>query len=324
MSLRKSLLLLAFPTVAVLVVTTVTLAEFLLTPPPTATTPGGPCLPTVLTSAGNSGQKTVSLNAAQLGIASRIIALGSQRGLAPRAWQVAIQAGMTESHLTNLPGGDRDSRGIFQMRPSAGWGTPEQVTNVDYEINTFYTHLQAVHGWQQMPPGDAAQAVERSAFPQRYQEWEVLATTLVARLGGVSDATGCASVNSSGDLAQRVIAFAMAQLGKPYQWGGTGPEVWDCSGLTQAAYQSVGIAVPRAAFQQYNAGSHVPYSQAAPGDLVFWADAAGNPAAIQHVAIYLGGGRVIQAPDVGQVVSISPVPSTGLVSMVTRPAALSS
>src|ERR671928_20018 len=120
----------------------------------------------------------------QRDIAEQIIAIGKQRGIPPRAWQIAIQAGMTESRLHNLHYGDRDSLGIFQMRPSQGWGTVAQVTDPVYEINKFYDVLVRVPGWETQRPGDSAQDIERSAFPARYHRWEPLAVNVISAVGG--------------------------------------------------------------------------------------------------------------------------------------------
>ena len=72
-------------------------------------------------------------------------------------------------------------------------------------------------------------------------------------------------------IAGRVIAYALAQLGKPYQWGGTGPDAFDCSGLTMMAYRAAGISIPRTSQQQWVFGKQIPASQVRPGDLVFFA-----------------------------------------------------
>jgi hypothetical protein len=110
-----------------------------------------------------------------------IISIGMQRNLPPAAWQIAIQAGMTESGLRNLNHGDRDSLGMFQMRPSMGWGTPEQVKDPIYAVNKFYDVMVKVPDWQSKRTGDVAQAVERSGFPDRYHKWEALAHELVTK-----------------------------------------------------------------------------------------------------------------------------------------------
>lgn len=86
------------------------------------------------------------------------------------------------------------------------------------------------------------------------------------------------------------IAFAKAQIGKPYRWGGTGPDAYDCSGLTGAAWKAAGVSLPRTSQQQYASGNKIPISQAQPGDLVFYGS-------LTHVALYIGNGTVIHAPN---------------------------
>jgi peptidoglycan DL-endopeptidase CwlO len=109
-------------------------------------------------------------------------------------------------------------------------------------------------------------------------------------------------------VAQAAIAAASTQLGKPYVYGGSGPDVWDCSGLTQWAYRQAGVELPRTAAQQYAAiATKVPLGALQPGDLLFWATDPADPATIHHVAIYLGGAQMLAAPHTGTVVQIQPV-----------------
>ena len=134
------------------------------------------------------------LNADQRAIAAQIIKIGKDRQLPPLAWQVAIQAGMQESGLANLTHGDLagpDSRGIFQMRFTMGWGTEAQLLDPVYTINKFYDVLTKIPNWQQLRPGDAAQAVERSAFPDAYDKWEAMAADLIKSVGDIADPSGC-------------------------------------------------------------------------------------------------------------------------------------
>lgn len=296
-----------------------------------------PCQATLGPWPGGGGEGGVA-DAARLGEESRavvgqIIQIGQGRDLAPRAWQIAIQAGMTESGLRNLNYGDRDSLGIFQMRPSMGWGTPAQLQDIDYQINKFYDVLLTVPGWDSMRPGDAAQKVERSAFPDRYHKWEAMAAYLVSTLGNVEDPTGCGT-GAASETAAKAIAAAEQWLGTPYAWGGgsidgpgrgtgrgAGVVGFDCSSLMLYAYHRAGITLPRVSYAQFHAGQHVPIAQVQPGDLVFWADSAGNPAAIHHVALYIGGNKVIHAPNSGDVVKISEIWQDELVQTVTRPGA---
>jgi peptidoglycan DL-endopeptidase CwlO len=100
--------------------------------------------------------------------------------------------------------------------------------------------------------------------------------------------------------AGRVLAYAEAQLGKPYQWGGTGPDAFDCSGLAMMAYRAAGITIPRTSQRQWAAGPRIPASQARPGDLVFFAGSDGTMTAPGHVGIVAGPGTMIDAPFTGQ------------------------
>jgi cell wall-associated NlpC family hydrolase len=114
------------------------------------------------------------------------------------------------------------------------------------------------------------------------------------------------------------IDWAKRQLGKPYVWGGTGPNSFDCSGLTQQSYLHAGVTLPRVAADQYNAGPHPSLAELEPGDLLFWATDISNPATIHHVTMYLGGGLMIAAPHTGTVVQIQPVYMSGFIG-ATRP-----
>jgi peptidoglycan DL-endopeptidase CwlO len=241
------------------------------------------------------------LDPEQRAIVEQIVAIGKQRGLPPRAWQIAIQAGMTESRLHNLHYGDRDSLGIFQMRPSQGWGSVAQVTDPVYEINKFYDVLVRVPGWETQRPGDSAQDIERSAFPARYHQWEPLAVNVIGTVGGDVTSYVRASCTTPlpapSEVAGRAIQYALGEVGKPYVWGATGPNSYDCSGLMLRAYESAGITLPRVARQQYWAGAQLPVRQAQPGDLVFWGYDRSNPDSIHHVAMYLGNGRMVEAAN---------------------------
>lgn len=111
--------------------------------------------------------------------------------------------------------------------------------------------------------------------------------------------------------AAGAIHFAQEHLGEPYLWGGDGtPEDggrFDCSGLTKAAYKSVGVTLPRVANDQYNAGPHPTRAELLPGDLVFFSDDLTNSRAIRHVGIYVGGGYMIDAPRTGAVIRFTPI-----------------
>jgi cell wall-associated NlpC family hydrolase len=136
---------------------------------------------------------------------------------------------------------------------------------------------------------------------------------------------GIARVHGS-EAIEYVIRRAGSQLGVPYSWGGgslTGPTAgvgdgadtvgFDCSGLMRYAFAGVGVLIPRFSGDQYNAGSHVPPSEAKRGDLIFY-----GPGGAQHVTMYLGGGQMLEASSLVGKVTVSPVRTAGMTPYVTR------
>lgn len=275
---------------------------------------------------GDGSARAGQLDQQQHANAALIISIGKERDLDPLAWQIAIQAAMTESGLRNVHHGDRDSQGLFQMRPSQGWGTEEQVTTPSYAINKFYDVLLGLHGWRDQAPGFVAQRVERSAFPDRYKQWTAMAAALIGGLGDVSDPTGCGPsagnrLPAPSGAAADAVDFALDQLGDPYVWGAEGPDAYDCSGLVQTAYSSAGVKLERVANDQFGDGAHLPVRDAKPGDLLFWAHDTANPVTIHHVAIYLGDGKIVEAPQTGIPVRVRKIDWNGpeLMPQAVRP-----
>ncbi len=272
---------------------------------------------------GGSGRTAVALTDEQRQNAATIIGVARQVGAPPRAWLVALATAMQESTLRNINYGDRDSLGLFQQRPSQGWGTPAQVTDPVYSTRIFIDRLLKVPNWERLPVTVAAQTVQRSAFPDAYAKWEGLAADLIAQLAGVADPTGCGPDSASlpEGAARTAIQFALGELGKPYVWGATGPHTYDCSGLILRAFQAAGIDLPRVSRDQFRSGGHVPVKQAQPGDLLFYATDPSDPATIHHVAMYMGDGRMVEAPYSGESVRVRPVPwgYSELVPLATRP-----
>jgi peptidoglycan DL-endopeptidase CwlO len=222
--------------------------------------------------------------------------------LPARAWVIALATAQQESGLRNLDHGDRDSLGLFQQRPSQGWGTPAQIMNPAYAATKFYEHLVQVPNWQTIPLTDAAQAVQRSAFPNAYAKWEPMAQALVEALVQALPGTGTITDTN----IRTAVEFAKQQLGKPYVWGATGPGAFDCSGLMLRAWQAAGVTLPRTSREQYYAGSYLPVNTAQVGDLIFYAYDIGDPSTIHHVAMYLGDGTIIEAQQTGVPVHIRP------------------
>ncbi|MFB8102154.1 MULTISPECIES: C40 family peptidase [Streptomyces] len=110
---------------------------------------------------------------------------------------------------------------------------------------------------------------------------------------GSGTGTGTGAGGSYATKAEKVLAFARAQIGKPYVWGASGPSSYDCSGLTQAAWREAGVTLPRTTWDQVKVGTRVATSDLQPGDLVFFYDD------ISHVGIYKGDGMMIHAPKPG-------------------------
>jgi hypothetical protein len=133
-------------------------------------------------------QKSFVPSAEQMGFAKTIIETGKKLGLPPRAWVIAIATALQESTLHNHghlgKRNDHDSLGLFQQRPSMGWGTPKQVTDPVYASTKFYKKLTRIKDWQELPLYRAAQKVQVSAFPKAYRKWEQQAGEIVQGLYG--------------------------------------------------------------------------------------------------------------------------------------------
>lgn len=121
--------------------------------------------------------------------AATIAAVGTGRGMPERAVAIALATSIQESGLRNIEHGDRDSLGLFQQRPSQGWGTKKQILDPTYAANIFYEHLAKVPDYTKLPLTVAAQRVQRSGFPEAYAKHEPDAALLAAALTGSSPAT---------------------------------------------------------------------------------------------------------------------------------------
>src|SRR3954463_8818175 len=132
--------------------------------------------------------RTVEVTPEQMGNAATITAVAVRRRLPARAATIAVATAIQESKLVNLDYGDRDSLGLFQQRPSQGWGTPEQVRDPVYAANAFYDVLVKIDGYRSMQITEVAQQVQRSAFPEAYADHEPDARVLASALSGHSPA----------------------------------------------------------------------------------------------------------------------------------------
>ena len=111
----------------------------------------------------------------------------------------------------------------------------------------------------------------------------------------------------AGPVARAAVRWALAQLGDPYRWGATGPDTFDCSGLTSSAYRAAGVSIPRVSRAQWGAGPHVALANLLPGDLIFYADNPSDPGTIHHVGMYIGNGLMVHAPHTGDVVRVASI-----------------
>jgi len=286
-----------------------------------AGTAGNGCL----TVAPVSPISAAGLDRDQLVNAQSIVAVGRQAKVPAYGWVVAIATAMQESGLRNLDHGDRDSLGLFQQR--AGWGSDSQRMDAAASALMFYTGghnsapgLLQIHGWESMPVSVAAQAVQRSAFPDAYARWQRLAEQVVSDPAVMSAVcTGGAGFVGDGSQGSGVFEAALAHLGTPYSWGGGGPNGpspgfgtgastigFDCSSLVQFAWQQgAGLALPRVTDAQAAGTAHLaPGAPLRAGDLLFFQDSSDPPGSYHHVGIYDGNGNMVHAPRTGRTVEV--------------------
>ncbi|MFF1490299.1 NlpC/P60 family protein [Streptomyces sp. NPDC058319] len=219
------------------------------------------------------------------------------------------------------------AEGIAQFIPGT-WAThgvdgdgdgKRDVWDPDDAIPSAASYDCELAGYVKSVPGDAthnmlaaynagADAVIRYGGVPPYSETRNYVKTITTL--AQSFAAPVARIDPS-EQAAGAISYAQSKLGTPYLWGGEGTAAqggrFDCSGLTQAAYHSVGVTLPRVANDQYNAGPHPAREELLPGDLVFFSDDLTNSRAIRHVGIYVGGGYMIDAPRTGAVIRFDPI-----------------
>ncbi len=237
-------------------------------------------------------------------------------------WSVLAGIGQVESdhgraHLPGVRSGSNSARaqGPMQLLPA---------TFAQYAVNadpgqplTPYEPADAIYTTARMlcangARGGSGAGIEQAIFAYNHAAWYV------------SDVLAWATryaAPSTNRAAATAIAFAEAQLGKPYCWGGQGPTCFDCSGLVFTAYAAAGIHIARTTYQWQQDGPQIALSQIQPGDLLFSAGSDGTPANPGHVVMYLGHGQVIQAPQTGEDIQIDPIDLPTIVA-ATRPTGL--
>jgi hypothetical protein len=168
-----------------------------------------------------SGDDELKLKPEQASNAATIAAVATSRGLPERALTIALATSLQESRLENLDHGDRDSLGLFQQRPSQGWGTAQQILDPVYSSNSFFDSLVKIDGYTRLPLTVAAQRVQKSGYPQAYAKHEADATLLSAALSGqdagaLSCTTGADTPYSAGGRlgnTEKVTALLTREFG---------------------------------------------------------------------------------------------------------------
>lgn len=286
----------------------------------------------------------------QVPSAKTIQATGVALKVPPRGQVVALATALQESGLRNLSYGDRDSLGLFQQRPSQGWGTAQQVRDPVHASTSFYTHLKKVSGWQSMTVAQAAQAVQASGFPDAYAKWEPLAAALQKALaetlkgeGGSSNGTdkgdkadgsaggecGDEDGSSFGPIpkgsvpegyeipasapkpVREAIRWGLGQLGTPYQWGGSCTDAHGEDPMGRCDCSSLMQA-------SYKAGgiklSRTTYTQVKEGEAV-------SPKRVKAGDLLFTRGTAARPEHVGMYIGhglILQAPRTGDVTKITR------
>jgi cell wall-associated NlpC family hydrolase len=235
-------------------------------------------------------------------------------------WSVLAGIGTVESdngqsHLPGVHSGSNSAgaEGPMQFEPATfaeyAAGPDKPLSPYD-PADAIYTAAAMLCA--QGARGGSPAGIESAVFAYNHAQWYV---------SEVMSQAGKYAAQGSGNAVATAIAFAKAQLGKPYQWGAAGPGAYDCSGLVYAAYAAAGIHIARTTYQWQQDGPAIPLPQIQPGDLLFSAGSDGTATNPGHVVMYLGGGQVIQAPQAGQDVQAGPLDLAGIVA-ATRPADL--
>ncbi|MER5459271.1 NlpC/P60 family protein [Streptomyces sp. NPDC002668] len=220
--------------------------------------------------------------------------------------RAALAERVGERHADAISGVHRQLVEIAQLKARAG----ERMSALRARQTELAEHKATV----QEKLAAAERLLNRMTAEQR--------TAYDSSYGGVDGATDTRADRSAGPRgslqapnprAAQAVAYAYGALGKPYVWGATGPNAYDCSGLTQSAWRSAGVSLPRTTYTQINTGERVSRSQLAPGDLVFFYSG------VSHVGLYIGGGQMIHAPRPGAPVRIAPIDQMPFAG-ATRPA----
>jgi cell wall-associated NlpC family hydrolase len=225
----------------------------------------------------------------------------------PPVYGVPLDGSGTGGNTTPVynDGGYARALGPMQILPStwarwAQWGRPGDGTPDPQNVfDAALTTAAILCGGGRRNLADPAQLTAAILSYNDSETYVAEVESWITTYNQMAMAGGPTSDRPPGSVAAKVIAFAEAQLGKPYLWGGTGPGAFDCSGLTMMAYRAAGFTIPRTSEDQWTFGQQIPASQVQPGDLVFFAGSDGTMSAPGHVGVVIGGGMMIDAPYTG-------------------------
>ncbi|WP_331757094.1 NlpC/P60 family protein (plasmid) [Streptomyces sp. NBC_01544] len=294
----------------------------------------------------------------QIPNAKAIVATGAQMRIPARGQVIALATALQESGLRNLDHGDRDSLGLFQQRPSQGWGTRAQILDPVYAATKFYKALKSLKDWESMPVTVAAQKVQKSGLPDAYAKHEALATALqqaiaptlgtAAAIPGITPAVagfgaGCVTQAGTayGDIpagtlpegyqipitapiqARNAIRWALGQLGTPYQWGGTctnphGSNARDRCDCSSLMQRAYGVAGVEIARTTY---TQIHDGRAVSAKALQPGDLVftnGSASRPEHVAMFIGDGLIVHAPRPGRVVEVAELATHGTILVARR------
>ncbi|WP_330481518.1 C40 family peptidase [Streptomyces sp. NBC_00724] len=293
----------------------------------------------------------------QIPNAKAIVVTGAQMRIPARGQVIALATALQESGLRNLDHGDRDSVGLFQQRPSQGWGTRAQILDPVYAATKFYKALKSLKDWESMPVTVAAQKVQKSGVPDAYAKHEALATALqqaiaptlgtAAAIPGIAPAVagfgaGCVTQTGTdyGDIpagtlpegyqipvtpiqARNAIRWALGQLGTPYQWGGTctnphGSNARDRCDCSSLMQRAYGVAGIEITRTTY---TQIHDGRAVSAKALQPGDLVftnGTASRPEHVAMFIGDGLVVHAPRPGRVVEVAELATHGTILVARR------
>jgi cell wall-associated NlpC family hydrolase len=276
-------------------------------------------LPVLVIAAALGGQAAAPSQTALADIPPAYLALYQQAGLAfGLPWQLLAAIGKVESDhgrnpATNTPN-SAGAVGPMQFEPGTfaeySWASGEPSPSILDPRDAIFAAAAMLAG--NGAPADTAQAL----YAYNRADWYV--SDVLGWAEAYTDAAAVGAAGAAAPAALIAVRYALAQVGTPYRWGGDGPGGFDCSGLVQAAFRAAGLALPRVAQDQYDAGPAVaPGQPLEPGDLVFF---GADQSAVEHVGIVISDTEMVDAPDTGAEVRVEPFDWPDYLG-ATRPAA---